>query len=227
MLKDQHSVPASTLDAHLTIHPGNIKDPQSVAQALISLANSGLLVNTILCGIGGTPKTQTSLRTPVTIDDPNICESGMKAVQKALENLASQGISSASDGRKPLVIVISSTGIDPYNNRDIPLAMVPVYSYMLKVPAADKRKMEQLLREDNGTHFRDIVIVKGAMFTEAKKGIESVKVGWEWAVSSEGREKAPGPHFGYTIGKQDVGTWVFRKAIAEGGWEGRVVTLTY
>lgn len=227
MLKDQYSVPASTLDSQLTIYPGDIKDHRSVAKALISPTNTALLVNTILFGVGGTPKMQVSIRTPMTIDDPNICESGMKAVQTALENLAAQGISSASDGQKPLAIVISSTGIAPYKNRDIPLAMFPVYTYMLQVPAADKRKMEQLLCEDNGSHFRDIVIVKGAMFTEAQKGLQSVKVGWDWAVKNEGRENAPGPHIGYTIGKHDVGEWVFRKAIAEGGWEGRVVTLTH
>jgi hypothetical protein len=227
MLRDQYSVPTSTLDAQLTIHPGNIKDPESVAKALIAPDNPYLLVNTILFGVGGTPKTQVSIRTPITIDDPHICESGMRAVQSALENLATQGISRDSDGRKPLIIVISSTGIDPIKNRDIPLAMLPIYTYMLQVPAADKRKMEQLLREDNGKHFRDIVIVKGAMFTEAKKGLQSVKVGWEWAGKSEGREKAPGPHLGYTIGKQDVGEWVFKRAIVEGGWEGKVVTLTH
>jgi hypothetical protein len=226
MLKDKYSIPSSIVDSQLTIHSGNVKNPASVAKALLSPKNPHLLVNTILFGVGGSPKTQLSIRTPMTIDDPHICESGMKAVQSALDTLFTQGISSASDGRKPLVVVISTTGLYPFKHRDFPLGMFPVYTYMLQVPAADKRKLEQLLREDDGKHFRDVVLIKGAMFTEAKRGLESIKVGWDW-VRPEGHGEAPGPHFGYTIGRQDLGQWVFRKPIVEGGWEGKSVTLSY
>lgn len=85
---------------------------------------------------------------------------------------------------------------------------------------------------DAGQHVRDFVIVRPTLLTDAEpKGVQGVKVGWEWGAAGEENVKdgvpEPGPMLGYSIGRKDVGEWMLRKVVVEGGWEGRCVSLTY
>ncbi|KAF2708686.1 hypothetical protein K504DRAFT_433109 [Pleomassaria siparia CBS 279.74] len=225
-LINEHSIPESTIDSQLTIHSGNVKDPAAASQALISPTNSSVLVDHVVSGIGAAPVFQW---TPpfVTIDDPNLCHTGIAAILAAVDLLVNKGITAAQDGRKPLITVISTTGISK-KARDVPYLHFPFYHGLLRVPHIDKRKMEAFLFEDNGVHFRDFVVIRPTLLMDYKPyGLDSVRAGWEWGVGGAEKNgvKEPGPQMGYTIGRKDVGNWTFVKVIQEGGWEGKCISL--
>ena len=122
-MKDK-GVNASTLDQHLTIVEGNVKDVEAVKRAL---QLNGQVVDTIVCGIGGTPALQWSLLTPVTLTDPKICQDAGNMIVQALVQLKS--------ATKPLLIIVSTTGIQPEGMpRDEPLLCSPLYRWMLHIP---------------------------------------------------------------------------------------------
>lgn len=115
----------------------------------------------------------------------------------------------------------------------MPWPIVPLYHYLGSSPHADKRAMEELVRGDRGEHVRGFVVVRPSLLTDGRpRELESVRAGWEWGVDVDGvqgngGEKEPGPQVGWYVARKDVGEWVFRKAVVEGGWERRCVSLTY
>ena len=117
-------VSTSALDQRLTIIQGDVKDVEAVKRAL---QLNGQVVDTIVCGIGGTPQLQWSLWTPVTLNDPHICQDAGNTILKALQDL--------KPATKPLLILVSTTGIPPNGMpRDEPLLCVPFYRWMLHIP---------------------------------------------------------------------------------------------
>lgn len=229
MLRTIHDVPLERIETHLTIHTGDIKDVSAVSAALRSPLDQTKLVDTIVFGIGGYPVMQWSFFQPITLNDVHICEDATTTIFRALEGLEGQGITESSAGRKPLFSSISTTGISD-KGRDVPLLLYPIYVYALHVPHGDKKKAENLLVNDGGRHIRDCVIVRPTLLTDAAaSGVDKLRVGWEW--KGEETEKAGvkevGPQLGWTVGRKDVGGFVFEKVIKEGGWEGRCVSLTY
>ncbi|KAF2127675.1 hypothetical protein P153DRAFT_368250 [Dothidotthia symphoricarpi CBS 119687] len=228
MLTSEHKLDASLLTTNLTIIPGHAKDIPAVAKTLISPLSPTHLVSTIFSGIGSLPKFQVSLLNPITLTDMSICFDCTTTIFSALEVLREQNISSAVDGRKPLFLFISTTGLSN-KKRDVPFALWPLYRWLLHVPHEDKKKSEELLFADRGGHVRDFVIVRPTLLTDSEpKGAQSVKAGWEWGLD-EARDgvKELGPMLGYSVGRKDVGEWIFKKCVVEGGWEGRCVSLTY
>lgn len=212
----------------MTIHQGDAKDPLDVSGALISPTDGKHLVDTIYTSIGAYPKFQFSLLQPLPLADPTICESGMSALFSAVDQLGTQGIEKTQAGQKPLLIAVSSTASDRLRH-SLKWPVVPLYYWLLSGPHADKQNMEKLILGDRGVHVRDFVIIRPAFLTDgAERGIESVRVGWEWGVERiEGKEREPGPAIGWTVSRKDLGGWVFKKVIVEGGWEGRCVSLCY
>ena len=229
MLRTTHDVPLKNIEAYLTIHIGDVKDVSAVSKALRDPNDSSKLVDTIIFGIGSYPKYQWSLWQPITLQDVNICEDGTKTIFSALESLAGQGVAVTSEGKKPLMASISTTGISS-KARDVPWLLMPLYQWTLHVPHEDKRKAEQLLLNDDGVHVRDCVVVRPTLLTDAApRGVGNIRVGWEWKSKDVERRgvREPGPQLGWTIGRKDVGAFVFEKVVSEGGWEGRCVSLTY
>ncbi|KAF3051901.1 hypothetical protein E8E11_011405 [Didymella keratinophila] len=229
MLRTVHSISLETIEKCLTIYTGDIKDVSAVSATLHSPLDASKLVDAICFGIGAYPVMQWSLFQPITLSDIHICESGVQTIFAALEELETQGITASSTGLKPLFSSISTTGISN-KIRDVPLLLYPVYIYALHVPHEDKKKAEQLLVNDRGKHIRDCVIVRPTLLTDAAPaGVDRLRVGWEWKGKETERTgvKEAGPQLGWTVGRRDVGAWVFEKVIKEGGWEGKCVSLTY
>jgi hypothetical protein len=229
MLRTTHSIPLEVIEKHLTVHTGDIKDISAVSATLRNPLDASKLVDTICFGIGAYPVMQWSLLHPITLSDVHICEDGVKTIFAALEELETQNIAESSTGRKPLFSTISTTGITA-KQRDVPLLLYPVYIYALHVPHEDKRKAELLLVNDGGKHIRDCVIVRPTLLTDAAPiGVDKMRVGWEWkgTETEKAGVKEAGPQLGWSVGRKDVGAWVFEKVIQEGGWEGRCVSLTY
>jgi hypothetical protein len=84
-----------------------------------------------------------------------------------------------------------------------------------------------------GNSDADDTLVRPAILTDGPvRGVEEVRAGWLWGIDSlmgEEREKASGPVVGWTIGRMDLGEWVFKRIVATGGegWRGKCVSLCY
>ncbi|MCJ1404789.1 hypothetical protein MMC11_008015 [Xylographa trunciseda] len=229
-LANEHHVPPSAIGQRLTIFQGDVKDPAAVSKAVISPINQEVLVDVILSGVGAYPTFQWSIRRPLPLTDPTICETAIRTVFTALSDLSSAAKSkSTSDKRlkKPLLIVISTAGCG--RRRGIPLPIYLPYHYLLGSPLMDKRRMEEVVLRDKGAHVRDFVVIRPAILTDGKtRGDSGLRVGWEWgAERNDQAVKEPGPEVGYYVSRKDVGTWIFEKVIVQGGWEGKCVYLTY
>ena len=213
-MKDK-GVSSDILDQHLTIVPGDVKDIEAVKKAL---QLHGKVVDTIISGIGPTPKFQWSLTAPISLEDLTICQSAMRTILRALTNL--QPIN------KPLLLNVSTTGIWPTGApRDIPFAYILLYKWFLHVPHEDKRAMGQELADhlalpESERGIRAYVTVKPTLLMSGEsKGLDSVLQGIE--------EK---PAIGYTIRRHDVGLFMFERMVKTGvedAWLNKSVTLTY
>ncbi|KAF2004628.1 hypothetical protein P154DRAFT_519126 [Amniculicola lignicola CBS 123094] len=231
MLKTKYSISSSTIDSLLTVIAGDIRDLTAITKALVSPTNPSNLVDNIITGVGTYPKMQLSLLTPLVSSDPSLCEDGMKAILAAMDLLRERGITTAVDGRKPLCLAISSTGVNG-KKQDVPLGHRPLYSILGPIAHIDKQKMELALIADAGIHTRDFIIVRPTLLTDGKpQGYNKVKSGWEWggkgAASVKNGVQEPGPMLGYTIAREDVGEWIWKKAMKEGEWAGKCITLAY
>lgn len=110
--------------------------------------------------------------------------------------------------------------------------MAPLYSWLLGGPQDDKLAMEELVYADDGRHVRDFVVVRPAILTDGvERGVSKVRVGWEYGIK-DGKneaEMAPEPAVGWSIGRKDLGLWLFEMVVKRngGGLEGKCVSLCY
>ncbi|KAF4953243.1 hypothetical protein FSARC_12437 [Fusarium sarcochroum] len=227
ILTSDHGVSPTSIDQYLTVHQGDVKDPSVVAKALVNPTDESLVVDFILSGVGAYPTFQWSIKRPFPLTDPTICEDAIETIYTALSDLSARGVTSGSTGQKPLLVVVSTAGCG--RNRGIPLSIYLQYHYFLGGPLADKKRMEEVVMGDKGKHIRDFVIMRPLVLTDGEaKGDGQLRMGWEWGIDG-GKDKAeePGPAIGYYVSRKDVGKWTFDKVVAQGGWEGKCVYLTY
>ncbi len=127
--------------------------------------------------------------------------------------------------KKPLLVALSTTGISS-QGRDIPLAMIPLYHWLLAVPHKDKKAMETLLLNEMAKSaderaINDFVVVRPSLLTDGPRlGTEKVRVG----------EESKKPAVGYTISREDVGGWIFNEIVNGDGkdkYAGEMVSITY
>lgn len=121
---------------------GNAHDVDAVSQCLVipgSDSQPGRFVDIVVSTVGGK-----MVFSKMTLDDPNVCEKAMSTLLEAITRLRAQGVTSSSVEQTPRIVAISTTGISEHG-RDVPLAFLPMYHGMLRVPHVDKRAMEGLL----------------------------------------------------------------------------------
>ncbi|OAA40975.1 NAD(P)-binding domain protein [Metarhizium rileyi] len=186
------------MDAHfpekpsnLVLKQGNAHDAVAVAEALIRPSDPTAMVDAVNFSIGGNVKAN------LTMDDPDVCKKGVAALLQALDTLRSNGVVG-----RPLIAVVSTTGISPHG-RDVPLLFVPLYHVGLKVPHADKRVAEQILY---GSRER-FVLVRPSLLQDAQKPGKDIRVHVESEEGVEHRE------VGYFISRDDVGRWMFENLL--------------
>jgi nucleoside-diphosphate-sugar epimerase len=175
---------------NLKVIEGNAHDVQAVSKCL--LTEDGKLVDLVLSTIGSRPNFR-----KMTIEDPECCRNGAAALLEALDNLQRDGATGS-----PHLITFSTTGISRFG-RDYPLAVFPIYHWMLKVPHVDKRITEDRF-SDSGRPFtivRASLLTTGETTKEVRVGIEDPKTGRE----SEA--------IGYFISREDSGKWVAENLI--------------
>ncbi|KAF9888810.1 hypothetical protein FE257_008178 [Aspergillus nanangensis] len=234
-LLKQNGIPSSIQDSLLTIIQGDVTDLSAVQQTLTTTTattpdttplspstnpdEDPILPDLIISGLGGTPSITLS---GAVLDNPSICTDGVSTILSALRHIHTQ----SPAARKPYLAVISTTGLD-HAKRDIPLAMIPLYRWLLAAPHVDKRNMEGVVKAEMAVEneaqrvIKGAVVVRPSLLTDGKVlGVESVRAGSEDV-----------PAVGYTISRGDVGGWVFEEVVGrypEGLVEGvRVVSLTY
>ncbi|KAI8839712.1 hypothetical protein BJ741DRAFT_647378 [Chytriomyces cf. hyalinus JEL632] len=230
------NVSPEAIKKNLVIIPGDVRDIASVKAALQPVFatsergnKSARLVDVVMSGVGSTPKLQANVVEPVTIIDPTICKDAAEMIVRALEEIQRSDI---GQFKPPSMIAISTTGIDK-NSRDLPLALMPLYHWLLAVPHRDKIDMEKAVvggveRKVLAAHFT----VRASLLTDGKaKGSAAVRAG---AVSSchstEGDAVDGSPAVGYTISRVDVGNWIFDEIIAGkdvARWENKCISVTY
>jgi hypothetical protein len=234
ILTNNHDIPQGTITNLLTISVGDAKNPEDVANALVHPAQPTRLVDMIVFAVGAYIKPQLSLLRPFVLPpaDVSVTQDCMRALFSAIDSLLAKRPKIAAT--KPLIVVVTATASkDVWGSVPWPWLCAPLYKWLLRSPEEDKRNMEDIVRSDGGGHVRSYVLMRPAILTDGvERGVVKVRVGWLWDTQGEmgvEREKAPGPAVGWSIGRRDVGRWMFEKVVACGGngWEGKSVSLCY
>ncbi|KAL0935960.1 uncharacterized protein CTRU02_208175 [Colletotrichum truncatum] len=219
-----HNVPEDIINTHLIIVEG--ESSRSVSACIEVLRHNPEI---IFSGITALPKFQLNPFKPVSMQDLTITGDSAIAAIDALRQLKAEG----SLKKKPIFVPISSTGHGA--KRDQPLALIPLYIWLLRVPQADTRAMEVAIRKaatEKDSPLGGYVMLRPPLLINgSKKGTESLRVGWTIEdpelVAIEGQE--PGVTVGYTISREDLANWMFEKLVQGdfNAWNGKCVTVTY
>lgn len=211
-------ISAETLDRHLTIVQGDVKDVEAVKRTLLLPDGKDEVVDQIMSGIGTYPALQWSIRRPVFQPDATLCRDAVATILRALQQLKAN--------KKPLFINMTTTGIQPEGKpRDVPLLFVPLYHWLLASPHEDKRGVVEMLAE----HMRlpdDEQVIEGCVNVMASLLLDGEGRGLQ-AVREGVVEK---PAVGYTIQRKDVGLWIFERLVkneARREWMNKSASITY
>ncbi|KAI1454887.1 NAD(P)-binding protein [Annulohypoxylon moriforme] len=215
---------------NLKVVQGNAHDVAAVAQCLFpssspststSAPNATVSkpVDMVMSSIGGQFQFA-----KMTIDDPNVCENGMKTLLEAIDKVRRDNATVLGEAGqaqwRPRIVVVSTCGISKAG-RDFPLATLPIYKFMLKVPHEDKLAMESLLTGAAVEKAYSYSIVRPSLLTDPAVPDRKIRVGID--------DKPP---VGYGISRDDTGRWIFENLLnveeGQGGaYENRVVTITW
>ncbi|KAL4793850.1 hypothetical protein BDV19DRAFT_365952 [Aspergillus venezuelensis] len=197
-------IDTSTLP-NLHIIPGSTTDLSAIAATLYP--PNFPPVSMIISGVGGVPDFSNPLSPK--FNGKTICQETIRNIFTVLREHKGADL---PGHLKPMLLVISTTGLT--KERDIPLAMVPLYKFGLKVPHADKEVMERLIFEEGAKSDSERVIsqytiVRPSWLNDGVSQREKVRV---LKGQGEGTNTAVGmacPFVGYTICREDVGGFMF------------------
>jgi hypothetical protein len=104
---------------------------------------------------------------------------------------------------KPLLVVISANGVLDNGPRDYPLALTPLYRWMLRGVFDDKRKMEDIVAGAGRRLGGGFVVVRPSVLVDGpSKGISVIRQG-----------TTNDPVQGFSISREDVGLWMYEMVI--------------
>ncbi|KAI0840372.1 NAD(P)-binding protein [Hypoxylon sp. FL0890] len=194
---------------NLIVIQGNAHDSSAVARCLVAHERP---VDTIVSSIGGVFQFSC-----MTIDDPQVCQKGMAALLEAISKLRQEHALTEAQWR-PRIVVVSTCGISKAG-RDFPLATLPIYKFMLKVPHADKVEMERLLLGGTGDKGYTYTIVRPSLLNDDAQSERRIRSGID--------DKPP---VGYAISRDDTGRWIFENLLnpeSQAEYANKVVTITW
>jgi hypothetical protein len=203
---------------HLHVIKGDIRDISSIKETLV-LNNK--LVDVVVSGIGMVISRK---GLGFTSTDPHICEEGTKLILTALSQIEEDNKIWFQAGG-PQMVLLSTTGISD-KGRDIPIAMVPLYHWILAVPHLDKKKMEKAVVNSG----RKWILVRPSFLSDcASRGLENIRVSTETPEASNEKKISDDVAIGYTISREAVGLWIVEECVKRDAsrWEGKLVTITY
>ncbi|CDH11207.1 uncharacterized protein ZBAI_02993 [Zygosaccharomyces bailii ISA1307] len=224
MLLSQPEIFQKTLDEQLITIKCDATDKKAVTETLVAKTNNEgkiELVSFVFFGIGGSPSLKLSLRNPVTLDNPSVCEKCMQAIVDSLKEI--RLVQDPSSYVEPSLAAVSTTGISD-GPTDVPLGLVWMYHYLLAVPHEDKRKMECLAQYAVEEHLTNhAVVVRCSLLT----GDHKIKV--QSRITSPKVGSSNNPSIGYTVSRTAVGEWIFNNLLISSDQQQlgfKVVTLT-
>lgn len=202
----------------LHVIKGDIRDIPSIKE---TLTVNNQVVDVAISSIGMVFRRQGFGFAP---GDTHICEDGTKHILAALSQIEEEAKIQVSNGG-PRLVLLSTTGISD-KGRDIPVAMIPLYHWMLSTPHVDKKKMEELVVRSGR---RWTIIRPSFLGNGAGKGMKRIRISTELPSASAEQQKAAGVAIGYTIDREDVALWIVEECVKGDAakWEGKAVTLTY
>ncbi|KAJ5153140.1 uncharacterized protein N7482_009618 [Penicillium canariense] len=190
---------------NLTIIKGDAHDITAVSQCI--RAEDGKLVDMIITTIGSRP-----IWYKMSIEDPECCRKGAAILIEAIAQLRSQGVTG-----NPHIVSFSTTGLSRFG-RDYPIALFPIYAWLLHAAHADKRIMEDRFVA-SGEGF---TIIRGSLLNDGET-TKTVRVGIE--DPKTGRESTA---IGYFISREDAGRWIAENLILQKteGYKNKILMIT-
>ncbi|KAF3390389.1 hypothetical protein F1880_009100 [Penicillium rolfsii] len=190
---------------NLKIIKGDAHDVTTVSECIRT--PDGNLVDMIISTIGSRP-----VGWKMNLEDPECCRKGASVLLEAIAQLRSQGASG-----HPHIVAFSTTGLSRFG-RDYPLAMFPIYAWLLHAAHEDKRIMEDkfIASAEPFTIVRASILRDGETRKTVRVGIEDPKSGRE---STE---------IGYFISREDSGRWTAENLILKKTpkYENKILTIT-
>jgi nucleoside-diphosphate-sugar epimerase len=206
------SIGEAVVSSHLKIVEGDVRDLDSVKEVLEG-------ADVIVSGVGAYPVFQWSFRKPLVATDNTICTDAVKTILRACQELKAE--------KTPMLVVISTAGVQERGKpHALPLAYLPWYNWLLADPLADKVAMEDAIithsrLDEKERAIAGFVVVKPSILTGGNVGkVEDVRAG-----------TGDRPPVGYSIDREMLGLWMFRRLVEEDGmnarWKDQRVTVTY
>lgn len=191
--------------SNLKIIEGDAHDITSVTECIRT--EDGNLVDMIITTIGSRP-----IWYKMTLEDPDCCRKGAAVLLDAITQLRNQGATG-----HPYIVPFSTTGMSKFG-RDYPLAMFPIYVWLLKAAHEDKKIMEDRFIASGET----FTILRGSILTDGETK-KTVRVGIE--DPKAGRESTA---IGYTISREDSGRWITENLILKKPqeYENKILMIT-
>ncbi|KAI0934917.1 hypothetical protein AcV5_006607 [Taiwanofungus camphoratus] len=200
-------------------------------------------VDLVLFSVGGTPKF--SITKGFVIDPPNLCT-------KSLLNVLSTVPAALRDPiTQPRFITISSIGLTRASHDALPLALKPMYGYLLRVPHLDKVGAERIVAHCAGRTWTDeepqeeiigrdwkdtpgllgpgelkhVVVVRPALLTDGACKADKV----DKASKKPPYRAADGElGDGYTVSRRDIAHFLVEGVLLNWDqWEGKCVSVAY
>ncbi|KAI1143721.1 NAD(P)-binding protein [Hypoxylon sp. FL0543] len=209
---------------NLIVMQGNAHDASAVARCLVARERPA---DTVVSSIGGVFKFSC-----MTIDDPQVCQKGMAALLEAIAQVRKErALTTEAAQWRPRIVVVSTCGISKAG-RDFPLATLPIYKFMLRVPHEDKVEMERLLLEGAGAEAEDgkgkgTGKGYGYSYTIVRPSLLNDEAQPERAIRSGVDDKPP---VGYAISRDDTGRWIFENLLdgeSREEYANKIVTITW
>ncbi|CAZ81836.1 unnamed protein product [Tuber melanosporum] len=178
-------------------------------------------VDFVMFSLGGRPSFTNPLSPKLV--PPHICTRSMQIFLPIFTEFY------PTPATQPRLVVISSNGLGPQGHADLPLALKPLYGWLLKEPHEDKEEMEREVHAAAGIRHVDfnpdgknegrlgnVVIVRPALLTDG------VAKGEEGAVrAGERLERC------WTVSRKDVGWFVAGQCLTGDQWRNKGVTVGY
>lgn len=207
--------------SNLNVVKGDIRDIASIKSTLIL---NNRVVDVVVSAIGMVIE---RVGLGYSSRDPTICEEGTKAILSAVSQLEKEKTVPVPVGG-PVFVLLSTTGISD-KGRDIPIAMMPMYHWMLSVPHKDKKKMEETMIHGEGKTRKWVMIRPSFLWDGESKGIGKIRSSTETPGASPEKKQDGDVAVGYVIHREDVGLWIVEECIKGDAskWHGTMVTLTY
>lgn len=198
----------------------------------------------VLFSVGGTPKF--TITGGAIIDPPDLCTRAMLALMPCFSK-------DASTQPQPKLILISSTGLSKSAHNALPLAMKPMYAYLLRSPHKDKLGMERVVHyaahgwvwpKEDGEPLVTILppgwkskldgerAEDGGFLTDVVVVRPSMLTDGDCKADKKGdkayRAEEKEVASGYTVSRRDVAHFIVEKCLPQWEkWNGKCVRVAY